>query len=128
VHIYIVFETLKVKCTQYGICSQAAFKNARAIFFFSGGAGNFFRADLKKSRAGAEISREGCPRPDLTSLKVCVGGGETLTSPAPTHLHNHVVWSRAMKGSVKSYVTGSSTECYFNEFLFIQVLTHDLIK
>jgi hypothetical protein len=24
---------LKMKCTQYGICSQAAFKNARAIFF-----------------------------------------------------------------------------------------------
>jgi hypothetical protein len=34
VHIYIGFETLKVKCTQYGICSQAAFKNARAMFFF----------------------------------------------------------------------------------------------
>jgi len=32
-HIYIGFETLKVKCTQYGICSQATFKNARAIFF-----------------------------------------------------------------------------------------------
>jgi hypothetical protein len=29
-----------VKCTQYGICSQAAFKNARAILFlFSGGTG-----------------------------------------------------------------------------------------
>jgi hypothetical protein len=27
---------LKVKCTQYGICSQAAFKNARAIFFVFG--------------------------------------------------------------------------------------------
>ena len=31
---------LKVKYTQYGICSQAAFKNARAMFFsFSGGFG-----------------------------------------------------------------------------------------
>jgi hypothetical protein len=67
VHIYIGFETLKVKCTQYGIRSQAAFKNARAMFFsFSGGAGSCFRVGLKKSRAGAEISREGGPRPDLT--------------------------------------------------------------
>jgi hypothetical protein len=40
------------------------------MFFFLGGAGSCFRAGLKKSRAGAEISREGCPRPDLTSLKV----------------------------------------------------------
>ena len=32
-HIYIGYATLKVKCTQYGICSQAAFKNARAFFF-----------------------------------------------------------------------------------------------
>jgi hypothetical protein len=32
---------LKVKCTQYGICSQAAFKNARAMFFPKlGGVGN----------------------------------------------------------------------------------------
>jgi hypothetical protein len=77
--MYIGFETLKVRCTQYGFCSQAAFKNARAMFFFlfSGGVGNYFRASLKKSHAGAEISREGCPRPDLTSLKVC---GGTLTS------------------------------------------------
>ena len=33
-HIYIGYETLKVKCTQYVICSQAAFKNARAKFFY----------------------------------------------------------------------------------------------
>ena len=66
-HIYIGFETLKVKCTQYGICSQVAFKNARAMFFsFSGGAGSCFRAGLKKTRAGAEISCDGGPRPDLT--------------------------------------------------------------
>ena len=45
VHIYIGFQTLKVKCTQYGICSQVAFKNARAIFFLKlGGSGYFFRS------------------------------------------------------------------------------------
>ena len=35
VNIYIGFWALKVMCTQYGICSQAAIKNARAIFFQS---------------------------------------------------------------------------------------------
>ena len=32
----------------------------------------------------------------------------------PRHLQNHVVWSRILKCSVKSYVTGPSTKCYFN--------------
>ena len=32
-HIYIGFQTLKVKYTQYGICSQGTFKNAGAMFF-----------------------------------------------------------------------------------------------
>ena len=39
----------------------------------------------------------------------------------PTHLQNHVVWSQTLKCSVKPYVTGPSTNCYFNEFPF---LTH----
>ena len=43
----------------------------------------------------------------------------------PIHLQNHVVWSRALKCSVKAYVIGSSTKCYFNEFLFTQAFTHD---
>ena len=46
----------------------------------------------------------------------------------PTHLQNHVVWLRTLKCSVKSYVTKPSTKCYFNEFLFMQVLTHDKIN
>ena len=41
--------------------------------------------------------------------------------PSQRRLHNHlVVWSRALKCSVKSCVTGSSIMCYFNEFLFMQ--------
>ena len=73
-HIYIGFETLKVKCTQYGICSQTAFKNARAMFFLKlGGAGRCFRSGLKKSQAGAKNLREGCPCLDLTPLEVCGG-------------------------------------------------------
>ena len=48
---------------------------------------------------------------------------------APTHLHNHVVvWSRILEFSVKPYVTGPSTKCHFNEFLFMRVLTHDKIE
>ena len=46
----------------------------------------------------------------------------------PTHLQHHVVWSRTLKCSVKSYVTGPSTKCYFNEFLFMRVFTHDKIE
>ena len=45
----------------------------------------------------------------------------------PTHLQDHVVWSRTLKCSVKSYVIGPSTKCYFNEFLFMWVLTHNKI-
>ena len=45
VHIYIGLQTLKVKCTQYGICSQAAFKNVRAMFFLKlGRSGNNFQS------------------------------------------------------------------------------------
>ena len=46
----------------------------------------------------------------------------------PTHLPNRVVWSRTLECSVKSYVTRPSTKCYFNDFLFMRVLTHDEIK
>ena len=45
----------------------------------------------------------------------------------PTHLQNHVVWSRILKCGLKPYVTKPSTK-YFNAFLFMWVLTHDRIK
>jgi hypothetical protein len=45
-----------------------------------------------------------------------------------THLQHHVVWSWTLNCSVKSYVTGPSTKCYFNDFWFMRVLTHDKIK
>ena len=37
VNIYIRFETLKMKCTQYGICGQVAFKNASTLVFLKSG-------------------------------------------------------------------------------------------
>jgi hypothetical protein len=39
-----------------------------------------------------------------------------------------IVWSRAIKCSVKSHVTKPSTKCYFKELLFMQVFAHDKIK
>ena len=43
----------------------------------------------------------------------------------PTHLQSRVVWSGTLKCSAKSYVTAPSTKLYFNEFLFMRILTHD---
>ena len=45
-----------------------------------------------------------------------------------SHLQNHVVWSQTLKCSVKLYVTMPSTKCYYNEFLFMRILTHDTIE
>ena len=54
---------------------------------------------------------------------------EQLMCPkvVPTQLQNDVVWSGALKCSVKSYVIGVSIICHFNEFPFMHVLTHDRI-
>src|ERR1700738_3562495 len=49
VNIYIGFETLKMKCTQYGICGQVAFKNASTLVFSkSGGRAAVFGRAQKK--------------------------------------------------------------------------------
>jgi hypothetical protein len=65
--IYIGLWTLEVKCTQYEICGEVAFKNARAMIFLkSSRAGNNFWSGskiLKKNYARQ-------PNPDLTPLKV----------------------------------------------------------
>ena len=44
------------------------------------------------------------------------------------HFRSHVMWSRTLECSVESFVTGSSTKCYFNGLLFMHVLTHDKIE
>ena len=41
---------------------------------------------------------------------------------------NDVVWSRNLKCILKPCVIGPLTKCYFNEFLFMQVLTDDKIE
>ena len=58
----------------------------------------------------------------------CGNSKESGPKVVPTRLQNHVVWSRTFQCSVKSYVTGFSTKCYFNEFLFMRVLTRDKLE
>ena len=87
VNIYIEIWTLKVKCAQYRICSQAAFKNARAMFLSKlGGVGSSFRL-------GSKISQDGCPRLDLTPPKVCRGVFNVYHAPLIGHSHILVVGS-----------------------------------
>jgi hypothetical protein len=74
----IGFETLKVKCTQYRICSQAAFKNARAMIFSKlGRTGSNFRAGLKISRAGQKFRGRAAPPGSDTPWFV---GGDILSA------------------------------------------------
>ena len=64
-HTYIGFETVNVKCTQYGICSQAAFKNARAMFFLFvfGRGGHMFSGGFEKIPGGGRNFAGGLPPP-----------------------------------------------------------------
>ena len=59
-----------------GFCSQAAFKNARAMFFFEVGRVG------QQQPVGSEISRDGCPHPNLTPPKVRRGGGVLSVCPS----------------------------------------------
>jgi hypothetical protein len=70
VNIYIGFWTLEMKCTQYGICGEVAFKNARAKVFLEIGRGKSFRASLENH--GFFVRQ--LPMPISTSLERLVGG------------------------------------------------------
>ena len=48
-----------------------------------------------------------------------------MSEAVPRYLQIHVVWSQILKCSVKPYVTGPSTKCYLNPFLFLRVVTND---
>ena len=57
-NVECALKTLKIKCTLYGICGQAAFKIARTMFFTkSGGAGNIFQSVSENP----ECFLGGCP-------------------------------------------------------------------
>ena len=51
---YIGFWTLEMKCTQYGICEEVAFKNARAMVFLK------VRRDKQKFLGGSKKPRFLC--------------------------------------------------------------------
>ena len=55
----------------------------------------------------------------------CESPTESVQRPSQHTSKNHVVRSWILKCSVKSYVTGPSTKCYFNNFLFMRILKHD---
>ena len=55
--------------------------------------------------------------PRAVTMKLWEPKRKCPKAAVPTHLQHHVVvWSWALKCSVKPYVTGPSTKCYFNEF------------
>ena len=62
--------------------------------------------------------------PRAVTMKLCESERKCAKAVS-IHLQNRVLWSRTLKCSVKSHVTGPSTKCYFNEFLLMRVLTHD---
>jgi hypothetical protein len=65
--------------------------------------------------------------PRAVTMKLCQPKRKCLEA-VPTHLQNHVVWSRTHQCSVKSYAITPSTKCYSNEILFMRVLTHHEIE
>jgi hypothetical protein len=61
-HIYVGFETLKAKCTQHEICSQATLENTKVMFFSKlGGTGNSFRSDQKNPGRGQNVCGRAAP-------------------------------------------------------------------
>jgi hypothetical protein len=48
-----------------------------------------------------------------------------VSKGCPNHFQSHLVCSHALKRSMKSYTTMSSTKCYFNNFLFMGVFIHN---
>ena len=55
--------------------------------------------------------------PWAVTMKLWEPKRKCAKAAVPNHFQNHGVWSRALKCSVKSYVTMPSTKCYFNEFI-----------
>ena len=81
---------------------------------------SFFTLPFSRRRATPHTSQEPWPWKSWEPKRNMSQGRPQHTS------QNHVVWSRALECSVKPYVTGLSTECYFGEFLSMQVFTYDI--
>ena len=61
--------------------------------------------------------------PRAVTMRLLWEPNKKCPKAVPTHLQKRVVWSRTLECSVKSYVTGTSTTCYFSEF-FSHVGSH----
>ena len=78
--LYVGFQSLKMKCTQHGICNLVAFKNARALVFSkSGGAGINVIWNPENVNFFLGGGGGGLPLPVSTSHEKLVGGGLTST-------------------------------------------------
>jgi hypothetical protein len=81
----------------------------------------------KEGKKGREIRRELGPlhtRAKSRDHRI-VRAQRKVSRGRPNTPQNHVVWSRTLECSVKSYVTQPSTKCYFNVSLFMRGLIHD---
>ena len=61
-------------------------------------------------KATSHTSEKSCAHESVRAQKNVSKGHPKITSKT------NVVWSRTLECSVKSYVTGPSTKCNFNEF------------
>ena len=61
---------------------------------------------------------------EIVGAQEKVSKGRPNTPPKSCSVRGH----KTLKCSVKSYVTGPSTKCYFKEFIFMWVLTHDKLE
>ena len=89
-NIYIGLWTLRVKCIQYGICGQVAFKNARAMIFF-------------------EIGRAGRQQFSVGSRKFWFSEGAGLTSSGMMSVANLSPLHAAQKLRIFTCHLGSLT-------------------
>jgi hypothetical protein len=53
--MYIEFWTLEMKCTQYGICEEVAFKNARATIFLEVGQGKSRKSQFLRGQLNVRL-------------------------------------------------------------------------
>ena len=81
-HIYIGFGTLKVRCTQYVICGQVAFKNTRVMVFSkSGGRVVIFHRRVPKN---LDFLNRWLPLTEYSSPKKVHGRGTQHPPFSPT--------------------------------------------
>ena len=77
VNIYIRFGNLKMKCTEYEICGQMAFKNARTMVFSKSGGWTMVFGWVPKILI---LWTDNCPCLNIPPVKSSWGGGNLTSS------------------------------------------------